>query len=51
MAYTRIHPIKSTLNKALDYIENPEKTDEFLLVTGYAHVEALNNADLLIGRS
>lgn len=35
MAYTRIHAIKSTLKKALDYIENPNKTDEELLVTGY----------------
>lgn len=35
MAYTRIHAIKQTLNKALDYIENPEKTDEELLVSGY----------------
>lgn len=25
MAYTRIHAIKTTLNKALDYIENPAK--------------------------
>ena len=28
MAITKIHPIKSTLKKALDYIENPAKTDE-----------------------
>ena len=35
MAWTHIHQIKSTLNKALAYIENPDKTDEFLLVTGY----------------
>lgn len=35
MAYTRIHGIKTTLNKALDYIENPEKTEEQLLVSGY----------------
>lgn len=35
MAYTRIHAIKKTLNKALDYIENPEKTEEQLLVSGY----------------
>ena len=27
MAITKIHPIKSTLKKALDYIENPAKTD------------------------
>ena len=30
MAVTKIHPIKSTLKKALDYIENPDKTDEKL---------------------
>ena len=35
MAYTRIHAIKTTLNKAIDYIENPEKTEEQLLVSGY----------------
>lgn len=35
MAYTSIHAIKSTLVKALDYIENPEKTDDQLLVSGY----------------
>ena len=35
MAYTRIHGIKTTLNKALVYIENPEKTDHELLVSGY----------------
>ena len=35
MAYTRIHQIKTTLNKALDYIEDPDKTDKFLLVSGY----------------
>ena len=35
MAVTKIHPIKSTLKKALDYIENPEKTDEKLFVSSY----------------
>ncbi|MDB2143166.1 relaxase/mobilization nuclease domain-containing protein, partial [Enterocloster clostridioformis] len=30
-----IHPIKSTLKKALDYIENPDKTDEKLFVSSY----------------
>lgn len=35
MAYTRIHAIKQTLGKALAYIENPEKTDDLLLVSGY----------------
>lgn len=35
MAYTHIHAIKQTLNKAVAYIENPEKTDDELLVSGY----------------
>lgn len=35
MAYTKIHPIKSTLHKAIDYICNPEKTDGKLLVDCY----------------
>ncbi len=28
MAVTKIKPIKSTLKKALDYIQNPDKTDD-----------------------
>ncbi len=36
MAITKIHPIKSTLKKALDYIENPVKTDEKILVSSFA---------------
>jgi len=36
MAVTEIHPITTTLSKALDYIQNPDKTDEKLLVSGYA---------------
>lgn len=36
MAYTEIHPIKSTLKKAIDYISNPEKTDDKLLVSTFA---------------
>ncbi len=35
MAVTKIHPIKSTLKKALDYIENPAKTDEKMLVSSF----------------
>ena len=35
MATTKIKSIKSTLKKALDYICNPNKTDESLLVSGY----------------
>ena len=33
MAITKIHPIKSTLNLAIDYIVNGDKTDEQLLVS------------------
>ena len=36
MAVTKIHPIKSTLKKALDYIETPDKTDDKLLVSSFA---------------
>ena len=35
MAVTKIHAIKSTLGKALAYIENPDKTDGQMLVSGY----------------
>jgi len=35
MAVTKIHPVKSTLKKALDYITNPAKTDEKLLVSSF----------------
>lgn len=35
MAVTKIHPIKSTLKKALDYIENPEKTEDKMLVSSF----------------
>ena len=33
MAITKIHPIKSTLNLAISYIVNDEKTDEQILVS------------------
>jgi hypothetical protein len=36
MAYIKIHPIKVTDNKALEYITNPDKTDEKLLVSSFA---------------
>ena len=45
MAVTKIKPIKSTLSKALDYIENPDKTDGKMLVSSFgcfyetAHIE------------
>ena len=35
MAVTKIKPIKSTLSKALAYIQNPAKTDEKMLVSSY----------------
>ena len=35
MAVTKIKPIKSTLSKALDYIQNPEKTDGKMLVFSF----------------
>ena len=35
MAYIKIFPIKVTAKKALDYITNPDKTDEKLLVSSF----------------
>lgn len=35
MAYTKTHPIKSTLKNAFDYICNPDKTDGSLLVSSF----------------
>ena len=35
MAITKIHPIKSTLKLAIDYITREEKTDNQILVSGY----------------
>ena len=45
MAVTKIHPIKSTLNLALDYIMNGNKTDDKILISSFgcnpqtAHLE------------
>ena len=36
MAYTKIHAIKATVDKAIDYICNPEKTDEKMYISSYA---------------
>ena len=36
MAYTKIHPIKSTVEKAIAYITNPEKTDKKIYVSSFA---------------
>ncbi|MDO5015386.1 MAG: relaxase, partial [Clostridia bacterium] len=33
MAITKVHPIKSTLNLAIGYITNEEKTDEQILIS------------------
>ena len=35
MAVTKIKPIKSTLKRALDYIQNPDKTDGKMLVSSF----------------
>ena len=35
MAVTKIKPFKSTLSKALDYIENPDKTDGKMLISSF----------------
>ena len=36
MAYTKIHAIKSTVDKAIDYICNPAKTDDSIFISAYA---------------
>lgn len=51
MAITKIHPIKSTLNLAIDYITNTEKTDEKILIstnkchTASAHTQFLRRRE------
>ena len=35
MEVTKIKPIKSTLKKALEYIQNPDKTDDKMLVSSF----------------
>ena len=35
MGYTKIHPIKATVDKAITYICNPEKTEESILISSY----------------
>ena len=35
MAVIKIKPIKSTLKKALEYIQNPDKTDDKMLVSSF----------------
>jgi hypothetical protein len=36
MAYTKIHAIKATVDKAIDYICNPDKTDKKIFISAYA---------------
>lgn len=51
MAITKIHPIKSTLNLAIDYITNAEKTDGNILIstnkchTASAHTQFLRRRE------
>ena len=51
MAITKIHPIKSTINLAIDYITKSEKTDEKILVSSFkchsstAHIQFLKTRD------
>ena len=45
MAVTKIKPIKSTLSKALDYIENPDKTDGKMLVSSFCLLYTSDAAD------
>lgn len=35
MAYTKIHAVTATVNKAVDYICDPAKTDEGILISSY----------------
>ena len=47
MAVTKIKPVKSTLSKALDYIENPDKTDGKMLVSSFGY--SYETADIEFG--
>lgn len=52
MAYTRIHPIKSTLNLAINYICNDKKTDDNIYISCHnchyktAHLSFLNTREI-----
>ncbi|KXB58111.1 relaxase [Gemelliphila asaccharolytica] len=37
IAITKIHPIKSTLNLAIDFITKSKKTDEKILVSSFKY--------------
>lgn len=51
MAITKTHPIKSTLNLAIDYITKNEKTDEKILVSSFkcypstAHIQFIKTRE------
>ena len=51
MAITKIHPIKSTINLAIDYITKSEKTDEKILLSSFkchpstAHIQFMKTRD------
>ncbi len=51
MAITKIHPIKSTLNLAIDYITKSEKTDEKILISSFkchpstAHIQFMKTRE------
>ena len=51
MAITKIHPIKSTLNSAIDYVTKGEKTDGEILVSAFkcnpttAHISFLRTRE------
>ena len=47
MAITKIHPIKSTLNLAIDYIVNGDKTDEQLFVSTHKCHESTAHTQFL----
>ena len=53
MAITKIHPIKSTLNLAIDYITKSEKTDEKILVSSFnchpstAHIQFMKTRKII----
>ena len=49
MAYLKIFPIKVTDKKALDYITNPDKTDEKLLLH-YIRISPCGGVDRHTGR-
>lgn len=50
MAYTKIHPIRATVDKAIDYITNPQKTDDSLLVSTFACSERTASLEFAMTR-